>query len=99
MFALLDVAESTGAGLVTAVATVITAVGGLILAVSVLIPILRGVREVHTIVNQQRTDLVRFQAALVRQLKAAGIEPVIDQSLPIEPEVVAGESPTQHSGL
>jgi hypothetical protein len=79
---------SSWAGVITAVATVVTAIGGLVLAVAVLIPNLRASREaiakvdqVHTIVNQQRTDAQRYQVALVRALRKAGVEVPDDQSL------------------
>jgi hypothetical protein len=75
---------STSAGIVTSIATVITALGGLVLAVGVLIPILRTsnktleathdvaekVQVVHTLVNQQKTDGERFRIALVQHSKA-----------------------------
>jgi len=84
MYAMLaDTAPSTGAGIITAIATVITALGGLILAFSVLLPILKQVKQVHTIVNQQRTDQQRYNIALVELLKKHGIEVPIDQSLPV----------------
>ena len=67
-------------GIVTAIATVITALGGLILAFAVIIPILRNVKQVHTIVNQQQTDLKNYQAALIRALHDAGIKVPLDQS-------------------
>lgn len=83
---------SSWAGIVTAVAGVFTALGGLVLAVSVLIPNLRASRqavaavaEVHTIVNQQATDAQRYQVALVEALRAAGIEVPVDQSLNATP--------------
>jgi hypothetical protein len=83
------------ANTIAAWATVITAVGGLVLAVSVLIPTLRAakradasaiasavaVREVHTIVNQQRTDAQRYTAVLVDALRASGVDVPDDQSL------------------
>lgn len=81
--------ESTLAGIITASAAVFTALGGLVLAIGVLIPILRNskstlnqVMDVHHIVNQQRTDAQRYQHALVMALKHAGIEVPADQSLP-----------------
>jgi uncharacterized Ntn-hydrolase superfamily protein len=77
---------------VTAVGTAVTAVGGLVLAVGVLVPILRNTRkavattaEVHTMVNQQRTDMLRYQVALVDALRSAGIDVPTDQSLGIAP--------------
>lgn len=94
---LVDEPESTTAGVVTASATVLTALGGLVLAVSVLIPILRNSRktlvqvaDVHTIVNQQRTDLLSYQQLLIRALSAAGVTVPEDASVqsPDAPVVV-----------
>jgi hypothetical protein len=76
------------AAIVTAFASVLTALGGLALAIGVLIPNLRATRQavkatedVHVMVNQQRTDAQRYQAALVRALNDAGIPVPLDQSL------------------
>jgi flagellar motor component MotA len=63
----------TLAGVVTAVATLITAFGGLLLAIKVIMP-------THKIVNQQRTDMLRFQTVLIRTLIAHGIDVPEDQS-------------------
>jgi hypothetical protein len=62
----------TVAGMVTAGATMITAVGGIYLG--------RRVQEVHKIVNQQRTDMLQYQKALISALSSAGIEIPEDQS-------------------
>ena len=90
-------AQSTLAGIITASATVLTALGGVVLAISVLIPILRNSRttmaqvgQVHTIVNQQRTDSQRYIIALTEALRKQGIEIPVDQSLP-----VAGQADAQ----
>lgn len=86
---------SSVAGIITAVATALIALGGVITAITVLIPILRGTRdnartieavhtsvgEVHTIVNQQRTDALRYQERLTEALVAAGIPVPTDSSL------------------
>jgi hypothetical protein len=93
---------STNAGIVSAIAACITAAGGFVLAVGVLIPILRNSRralvntaaavvkvdavvaqvgEVHTIVNQQRTDAHRYQVALIRALREGGLDVPVDQAL------------------
>jgi len=86
---------SSLAGIITASATVITAVGGLVLALGVLIPTLRnsqvakqaavkaveGVQEVHTMVNQQRTDMQKRVEDLIAALQAAGVRIPKDQSL------------------
>jgi len=83
--------DSTLAGL--------TALGGLTLAIAVLIPNLRrtkatelavkatgeAVKEVHTMVNQQRTDAQRYQIALIKALTKAGVEVPQDQSLNVPP--------------
>jgi hypothetical protein len=60
------------AGLITAVATMVTAVGGIVLSYRV--------QSVHKIVNQQRTDMLRYQRALIVALKAHGVEVPDDQS-------------------
>ena len=81
------------AAVITAVASVLTALGGLVIAVGILIPNLRATREavkkteqVHVMVNQQRTDAQNYQAALVRALNDAGITVPLDQSLSPPPE-------------
>jgi hypothetical protein len=76
---------SSVAGIITAVATGLTALGGVIATLAVLIPILRGTREIHKIVNQQRTDMENFQRALIRALIDAGVPVPVDQSLPKTP--------------
>jgi hypothetical protein len=82
--------SSSTAQVFTAVATVITALGGLTLAVGVLLPILRSTKKteqavdkVHVIVNQQQTDLRRYIVALTEVLRQHGIEVPVDQSLPV----------------
>jgi len=82
--------DSTVAGIITASATVLIALGGLVTAITVLIPILRQsrktheqVEQVHTLVNQQRTDSLRYQVALIEALRAHQIDVPIDQSLAI----------------
>lgn len=100
------------AGIITAFATLVIALGGLIGAIvagiKVVAPLMRrtasieaktdaaavAIQEVHTIVNQQRTDAQNYQAALVRALTAAGIDIPIDQSLGAE-----GGMPAKPSGL
>lgn len=82
------------AAVITAFATVITALGGLVLALATYRTAQRTkatqetakateakVDEVHTIVNQRFTDLQRFNEALVRALRSAGVEVPIDQSI------------------
>jgi hypothetical protein len=82
--------ESSLAGIIGAAAGVFTAFGGLIVAVTLLLPVLRNTRknitkidEVHTMVNQQRTDSQRYQVALIQVLKQHGISVPVDQSLPV----------------
>lgn len=79
---------SSTAGIITASSALFIAVAGAITALTTLIPLLRRsksteakVDEVHTIVNQQRTDMQNYNAALVRALSAAGIEVPVDQSV------------------
>lgn len=67
------------------VAAVVTALGGLAIALGALIPILRRTRkdvaEVHTMVNQQRTDMMLYQTALITALHKAGAPVPDDASL------------------
>jgi len=86
----LAAATSTTAGIITAIGVMFVALGGLITTIGVLVPILRSSKlniikteEVHHIVNQQRTDMQRFNVALLSALKHAGVEPPVDQSLPV----------------
>jgi hypothetical protein len=75
---------STLAGVISAVAAVFTAVALIITAVAGLMAARRTGRKidaVHTIVNQQHTDLVNCQRALVRALEAQGVPVPIDQSI------------------
>lgn len=80
---------SSLAGTITAIAASITAlgtaVGGLIVVIKVLIPLLRTSRDTHKIVNQQRTDMQNYIRALVAELRIHGINIPIDQSLPPDP--------------
>lgn len=80
----METAPSTWAGIITAAATLMTAVGATVLAFAQA-RTLRQVRQVHTIVNQQRTDAMNFQRALIRALVDHGIEVPVDQSLPSDP--------------
>jgi len=73
---------SSIAGIITASASVITALALLFAALPALIKVLRQLRAVHTIVNQQHTDMVRYQNALVATLLAAGIDIPVDQANP-----------------
>lgn len=66
------------AGIITAIATVITAIGGLLL----ILRQTRKIDDVHKIVNQQQTDLRNYQGALIRALREKGITVPIDQSAP-----------------
>jgi hypothetical protein len=76
------------AEIITAIATALTAMGGLLLAVKVLIPTKRVAEEVHHMVNQEKTDRLRFQAVLIQKLDEAGIEIPIDQSVPLPPRII-----------
>lgn len=82
---------TTVVGLITAIATGVTALGGLIVALTVLVPILRKTRqlekktdEVHVLVNQRFTDMERWNRSLVNALRRAGVEVPEDQSKILE---------------
>lgn len=81
---------SSLAGIIGAVAGVITAVSLVITALSVLLPQLKHIRktgeETHKIVNQQRTDAMNFQRALIRALEDNHIAVPIDQSVDQPPK-------------
>lgn len=70
------------AGIISAVAACITALGGVVVTMFIFIPSLRTAKRTHEIVNQQRTDLVNYSRALTRTLREHGIDLPIDQSLP-----------------
>ena len=65
---------STVVALVGAGAALVTAIGGLVASLTVFLPILREARAVHTLVNQQHTDMKRYQRLLVMSLRQHGIE-------------------------
>jgi hypothetical protein len=67
------VTGSSVAGIITAIATMLTALGGLLLAVKVIIP-------THKLVNQRYTDLTQYIKALVGVLEKHDIEVPKDQS-------------------
>jgi hypothetical protein len=67
-------------GLLTAFFTMLTAVGGLIVTWKVFLPNKRTNEETHKIVNQQRTDMLRFQTVLINTLGEHGIAIPEDQS-------------------
>jgi hypothetical protein len=83
------------AAIVTAVATLFVAVAGLVGALTLFLPVLRLSRsnakkieevkvqgaEIHTIVNQQRTDMNNYNRALIRALREKGIDVPVDQSV------------------
>lgn len=67
--------------IITAAATAVTAIGGLVLAFAVLIPTLRVGRETHHLVNQTRTDMLRREEVLIAALQAGGVAIPPDESL------------------
>jgi hypothetical protein len=73
--------------IIAASATALTAIGGVVLAFSVLLPTLRvskdaivKVEEVHKLVNSQHDALIEYQEALVGALKDADVVVPVDQS-------------------
>lgn len=86
---------STAAGIITAsaavftsLALVITAIAGLVAARRVGVKVAAvevKVDGVHTIVNQQRTDAMNYQRALISALNKHGIEVPADQSVDPDP--------------
>jgi hypothetical protein len=82
---LTTLAPASAAGIVTAFAASITAFGILLTGIAGILPLMHKVDRVHKIVNQQHTDLLRFQAALIQVLNDAGIPLPKDQSLNAPP--------------
>lgn len=72
---------SSIAGIVGAAAGVISAMALLAGALPALIKVLRQVREVHTMVNQQRTDMQLQLARLEQALRSAGVDVPHDPSI------------------
>lgn len=70
------------AAIITTGASVITALGGVIVAFTVLIPSLHIAKNTHTLVNQSHTNAINYQNALIRALKENNIEVPVDQSAP-----------------
>ena len=62
---------------ITAVASALAALGSLVVAAVTLIQVIR----VHTMVNQQRTDMMRLLELQRSALQAAGITIPLDESL------------------
>lgn len=74
---------STFAGIITAIASLFTAVSlviGALIAWKKATHVESKVDEVHKIVNQQRTDAQNYQRALIRALEANGVDVPKDQS-------------------
>jgi hypothetical protein len=61
--------------IITAAATLITALAG------AAVLIIAEIRKVHKIVNQQRTDMLKYQDRLIGTLRAAGLHVPDDESL------------------
>lgn len=88
----MNTVQSSWAGIITAIAAVITALALLVGALPALLRLFKRVdviekqnQEIHTIVNQQRTDSQRYQAALILALERAGIAVPEDQSIEVAP--------------
>jgi hypothetical protein len=90
---------TTVVGIITACGTVLLALTAFIAAVKGIIPLLRSarevqqkigvvenqVKEVHVIVNQEKTNRENYQRALITALNRAGVDVPADQSLPEVP--------------
>lgn len=71
------------AAIIASVGTLITAVVGayVLLARREIRDVRRHVQQVHTIVNQQRTDAAKYTAVLIAALREKGIDVPDDESL------------------
>lgn len=87
--------------IIGALATVFTAIGGLVLAFSVLIPTLRAskdavvkVAEVHQLVNSAHDAILEYQATLVGALRDAEVAVPADEThRPVEAHPDGPEPP------
>lgn len=87
---------STWAGIIAAIGTMLTAVALVITAWTnhrntrrvecKVEEVQKTGQEVHKIVNQERTDRLNYQAALIRALEAKGIDVPVDQSAVAPPQ-------------
>jgi hypothetical protein len=78
--------DSSMAGVITASASAFTAIALVITAVTGLIRSYKvegKVDKVHKIVNQERTDRMNYQRALIRALEDKGVTVPVDQSIPV----------------
>jgi hypothetical protein len=66
--------------IITAVAACITAIGGVIIAIRTGL-VKKTLDETHVMLNQQRTDMYKYQEDLVKTLQDAGIAIPTDSSL------------------
>jgi hypothetical protein len=73
--------ESTSAGITTAVSTIIIALTGLLAAFAGFYKVIRPVKEIHEIVNSQRTEMRQYTEVLMAVLRSHGIEVPIDKSM------------------
>lgn len=69
------------AAIITAIATLITAIGGAIIAYTVLLPLLHKTKaievktdEVHTLVNSNHASMLRREEVLIAALQQAGVK-------------------------
>jgi len=62
------------AAIISALAALVTAVGGVLIAYRVLIPIVRKTDEVHALVNSNREDMLRREEVLIAALQHAGVK-------------------------
>jgi hypothetical protein len=72
---------NTVANMLTAIALLLGAIPLLIKAIIDIGKARSEVKKVHVIVNQQRTDMQRYERALKAALEKAGIEIPVDQSI------------------
>lgn len=69
------------ANVITALALLVGAIPLLIKALSDIRGVKKDIKTVHVIVNQQRTDMQRYQRALIAALEKHDIDVPIDQSI------------------
>jgi hypothetical protein len=74
------------AGIITALTSLVVAIGGLLVSIKVLIPLKKTAEITHQIVNQKQTDSQAYQQDLRSALQEADVPIPPDKSLPEVPD-------------
>jgi len=106
--------DPSWAAIIAAIGALFTAIGGVVMAISVLVPTMRAskvavdkVEEVHQLVNSSHTALLQYQARLVGALRDADMVVPTDHSYrpaeahpsgPVPPRLGLPDAPQPEQG-